>query len=308
MDSFSKYLKYKNKYLNLLNKMLQHGGKKCSNCTSEISSDALICVNCGHDVSSDVIQQESLVVPEQGSLLEMKEDEPDEENEPTEEKIRDKRMKMTKQLLDNADLSKMEPKNVQEITELDQPEFVVDIMKYASGESPEEIHKRLMKTMKFIEDDEYKIKFNFSFQPSYASGITYVSLLPNGFALGGVKIDKCDCGLFRDVGCECDDHFVWVQFTTQRKLSEFIIANCIFVEEIGTAIRTGVYTQTSSFLEGENRDTVVNKMKFEDDLPKDLNELSKHPLVLYAEELGRISGDFGINFLIDKQYESDENP
>ena len=253
MDSFSKYLKYKNKYLNLLNKMLQHGGNKCPNCNLEMSPDALICAICGHNVSSDVIQQESLVVLEQGSLLEMKEDEP-------------------------------------------------------SGESPEEIHKRLMKTMKFIEDDEYKIKINFSFQPSYASGITYVSLLPNGFALGGVKIDKCDCGLFRDVGCECDDHFVWVQFTTQRKLSEFIIANCIFVEEIGTAIRTGVYTQTSSFLEGENRDTVVNKMKFEDDLPKDLNELSKHPLVLYAEELGRISGDFGINFLIDKQYESDENP
>ncbi len=166
MDSFSKYLKYKTKYLNLLNKMLQNGGYNCPKCLSKMSPKALKCDNCGQEqgASLDIKDEPSVepqVVPVQGALLDIK-DEPSAEEI---QKIKEKRMKMTERLLSNSKLSITEPKDVlefQEITELDQPESVVNIMAYA-GENPEELYIRLSKTMKIFEDNEDKFKKDLEF-------------------------------------------------------------------------------------------------------------------------------------------------
>ena len=301
MDSFSKYLKYKTKYLNLLNKMLQNGGYKCPKCDSRIPQGMLMCNECGYNVSSNIKQQEPSVVPEQDELR----IEPSAEKMP---KISEKRMRMAEQLLSNSKLSVVEPKDVfdfQEITGLDQPESVVDIMAYA-GENPEEYHyHKLKETMKIFEDDEDKFDKDLVFDGGYRR-YSYVSLLEDGFAIGVEILRDCKCKAKIESDCECDSKFIWIQFIADKKLSLFIIANCITIEKTENyASWSDNYCQTSVFLYGKYRRNIV-KSGFEDDLPKNLDEVLKHPVVLYAAELGRSSGDPYIYRLIEDR-EKDKN-
>ena len=298
MDSFSKYLKYKTKYLNLLNKMLQNGGYNCPKCLSMMSPKALKCDNCGQKQSAlldikDEPSAEPQVVPVQGALLDIK-DEPSAEEI---QKIKEKRMKMTERLLSNSKLSITEPKDVldfQEITELDQPESVVNIMAYA-GENPEELYIRLSKTMKIFENDEDKFKKDLEFNITSPYGYTYVSLLEDGFAIGMALWAK-----------NCD--FVWFKFIADKKLSLFIIANCIIIEKTkGRTSFPNYYCPTSAFLYGKYRCDIVNS-GFKNDLPDGMVRILKHPVVLYAAKLGRLSGDSFIHDWIEdrKKNKDDE--
>jgi len=301
MDSFSKYLKYKTKYLNLLNKMLQNGGYNCPKCLSEMSPKTLVCVNCG---------QKQPVVLDQGVLLKTKEAEQRAEEI---RKLKNKRIETTTKLLSGSDLLTKNPEDVldiQEITGVDEPSLVVNIMEFAQN-SIKQIRDGLIKDMQIIEYDPFKLysqaemykldfefysgptigKFtkNLTFKSNESSPIneTFVSLLPDGFAIGGEEdaIQRmwrgaCDCN--DELECSCPPVFTWLQFVTEKKLSKFIIAHTIFVEKVGKYMRERHFCRTASFLQGMNYHTIVGS-GFIDDLPKNPAELQKHKLVAYAK-------------------------